>query len=584
LKLLNSLYRLKPYFRRHRWLLAAGFIAILLSNVFEVLVPLIIREAVNSLQEGATVRAFFGYGAMIIGVTAVSGVFSFFTRQTIIVASRKMEFELRNDFYAHLQTLSISFYNNTTTGDLMAHTTNDINQVRNFLGPGIMYSTSTFIGFVIILGIMLSINPVLTLLALLPLPLISVIVFYIGGIVHKKTIRIQEQFSDITSRAQENLSGIRVIKAFTREHYEIGQFENLGREYYRRNMSLIRVQSLTRPVLYLLVGISLIVVLWYGGLSIIDGRMTLGDVTAMMIYLGMLIWPMIAFGWVFNIIQRAAASMGRLNKIFDMKPEIKDGDETDYSIRELRGDIRFKNVTFTYGAETPPVLKNIELDVPAGKTIGVIGFTGSGKTTLVSLIPRLYDIGEGELLIDGYPIKQIPIATLRSHIGYVPQETFLFSESIRENISFGQDSAEDHLVERVSDIAHLSGDVEDFPKKFDTVIGERGITLSGGQKQRASLARALARDPKILILDDAFSAVDTYTEEAILSRLRDEIRERTTFLISHRISTVKQADEIIVLDSGLIVERGSHDELVERGGIYAGLHQKQLLEKELEEM
>jgi ATP-binding cassette, subfamily B, multidrug efflux pump len=584
LKLLNSLYRLKPYFRRHRWLLAAGFIAILLSNVFEVLVPLIIREAVNGLQEGATVRAFFGYGAMIIGVTAVSGVFSFFTRQTIIVASRKMEFELRNDFYAHLQTLSISFYNNTTTGDLMAHTTNDINQVRNFLGPGIMYSTSTFIGFVIILGIMLSINPVLTLLALLPLPLISVIVFYIGGIVHKKTIRIQEQFSDITSRAQENLSGIRVIKAFTREHYEIGQFENLGREYYRRNMSLIRVQSLTRPVLYLLVGISLIVVLWYGGLSIIDGRMTLGDVTAMMIYLGMLIWPMIAFGWVFNIIQRAAASMGRLNKIFDMKPEIKDGDETDYSIRELRGDIRFKNVTFTYGAETPPVLKNIELDVPAGKTIGVIGFTGSGKTTLVSLIPRLYDIGEGELLIDGYPIKQIPIATLRSHIGYVPQETFLFSESIRENISFGQDSAEDHLVERVSDIAHLSGDVEDFPKKFDTVIGERGITLSGGQKQRASLARALARDPKILILDDAFSAVDTYTEEAILSRLRDEIRERTTFLISHRISTVKQADEIIVLDSGLIVERGSHDELVERGGIYAGLHQKQLLEKELEEM
>jgi ATP-binding cassette, subfamily B, multidrug efflux pump len=584
LKLLNSLYRLKPYFRRHRWLLAAGFIAILLSNVFEVLVPLIIREAVNGLQEGATVRAFFGYGAMIIGVTAVSGVFSFFTRQTIIVASRKMEFELRNDFYAHLQTLSISFYNNTTTGDLMAHTTNDINQVRNFLGPGIMYSTSTFIGFVIILGIMLSINPVLTLLALLPLPLISVIVFYIGGIVHKKTIRIQEQFSDITSRAQENLSGIRVIKAFTREHYEIGQFENLGREYYRRNMSLIRVQSLTRPVLYLLVGISLIVVLWYGGLSIIDGRMTLGDVTAMMIYLGMLIWPMIAFGWVFNIIQRAAASMGRLNKIFDMKPEIKDGDETDYSIRELRGDIRFKNVTFTYGAETPPVLKNIELDVPAGKTIGVIGFTGSGKTTLVSLIPRLYDIGEGELLIDGYPIKQIPIATLRSHIGYVPQETFLFSESIRENISFGQDGAEDHLVERVSDIAHLSGDVEDFPKKFDTVIGERGITLSGGQKQRASLARALARDPKILILDDAFSAVDTYTEEAILSRLRDEIRERTTFLISHRISTVKQADEIIVLDSGLIVERGSHDELVERGGIYAGLHQKQLLEKELEEM
>ncbi len=581
---MDSLYRLKPYFRRHRWLLAAGFVAVLLSNVFEVLVPLIIREAVDGLQEGATMRDFFGYGAMVVGVTALSGIFSFITRQTIIVASRKMEYELRNDFYAHLQTLSISFYNNTTTGDLMAHTTNDINQVRNFLGPGIMYSTSTFIRFVIILAIMLSINPVLTLLALLPLPLISVIVFYIGRIVHKKTIRIQEQFSNITSRAQENLSGIRVIKAFTREQFEIDQFKNLGEEYYRRNMGLIRTQSLTRPVLYLLVGISLIIVLWYGGLSVIDGRMTLGDVTAMMIYLGMLIWPMIAFGWVFNIIQRAAASMGRLNKIFDKQPDIIDGPETDHSIKDLHGNITFKNVSFSYPGAYEPALKNIKLDIPAGKTVGVIGFTGSGKSTLVSLIPRLYDIADGEILIDGKPIKKIPISTLRSHIGYVPQETFLFSESIRENIAFGQNGTEKHLVERVADIAHLSGDVDDFPKKFDTIIGERGITLSGGQKQRASLARALARDPKILILDDAFSAVDTYTEESILSRLRDEIRERTTFLISHRISTVKQADVIIVLDNGVIVERGTHEELVEHGGIYASLHQKQLLEKELDEM
>ncbi len=581
---MDSLYRLKTYLRRHRWLLATGFLAIVLSNAFEVLVPLIIREAVDGLQEDANMQQFFTYGAMVIGVTALSGLFSFFTRQTIIVASRKMEFELRNDFYAHLQKLSDSFYNNTTTGDLMAHTTNDINQVRNFLGPGIMYSTSTFIGFVIILGIMLSINWTLTLLALLPLPLISLIVFYIGGIVHKKTIRIQEQFSNITSRAQENLSGIRVIKAFTREQYEIDQFNDLGKEYYRRNMGLIRVQSFTRPVLYLLVGISLIIVLWYGGFSVIDGRMTLGDVTAMMIYLGMLIWPMIAFGWVFNIIQRAAASMGRLNKIFDTQPEIVDGPETDYSIKELRGHITFKNVTFTYPGANDPVLMNINLDIPAGKTAGVIGFTGSGKSTLVSLIPRLRDITIGDILIDGCPIKRIPISILRSHIGYVPQETFLFSESIRENIAFGKDGTEKHLVERVSDIAHLSGDVEDFPRKYDTIIGERGITLSGGQKQRASLARALARDPRILILDDAFSAVDTYTEESILSRLRDEIRERTTILISHRISTVKQADDIIVLDNGAIVERGTHEELVERDGIYAGLHQKQLLEKELEEM
>jgi len=581
---LDSLYKLKPYLRRHRLLLAAGFIAIILSNAFEVLIPLIIREVVDQLQEEASMRQFLEYGAMVVGVTALSGLFSYFTRQTIIVASRKMEFELRNDFYAHLQKLSVSFYNNTTTGDLMAHTTNDINQVRNFLGPGIMYATSTGIGFVIILGIMLSINPTLTLLALLPLPLISVIVFYIGGIVHKKTIRIQEQFSNITSRAQENLSGIRVIKAFTREQFEVDRFKDLGVEYYRRNMSLIRVQSLTRPVLYLLIGISLIIVLWYGGSSVIDGRMTLGDVTAMMIYLGMLIWPMIAFGWVFNIIQRAAASMGRLNKIFDVQPEIMDGPDTDSSIGDLQGHVTFKGVTFSYPGAPEPALKNIDLDIPPGKTVGIIGFTGAGKSTFVSLIPRLFDITDGEVRIDGYPIKQIPVETLRSSIGYVTQETFLFSETIRENIIFGEHGAEEELVERVADIAHLSGDVADFPKKFETVIGERGITLSGGQKQRASLARALARDPKILILDDAFSAVDTYTEESILSRLRDEIRNRTTLLISHRISTVKQADEIIVIDNGKIVERGTHDELAGQGGIYANLYQKQLLEKELEEM
>ncbi len=581
---MDSLYRLKPYFRRHRWLLIAGFGAILFSNVFEVLVPLIIREAVDGLQEEATMRQFFEYGAMVVIATALSGLFSFATRQTIIVASRKIEYELRNDFYTHLQRLSIPFYHNSTTGDLMAHTTNDINQVRNFLGPGIMYSTSTLVGFVIILGIMLSINSTLTLLALLPLPLISIVVFFIGRIVHRKTIRIQEQFSNITARAQENLSGIRVIKAFTREDYEVDQFKELSEEYYRRNMGLVRVQSLTRPLLYLLVGISIIVVLWYGGFSVIEGRMTMGDVTAMMIYLGMLIWPMIAFGWVFNIIQRAAASMGRLNRIFDIEPEIKDGPDTDYSITELQGHISFKNVTFSYDNENEPVLKNIDLDIPAGKSVGVIGFTGSGKTTLVSLIPRLYDVEHGKLLIDGHPIEKIPLNTLRSHIGYVPQETFLFSESIRENIAFGNGGTEKQLVERVADIAHLSGDVEDFPKKFETIIGERGITLSGGQKQRASLARALARDPRILILDDAFSSVDTYTEEAILARLRDEMRERTTLLISHRISTVKEADEIVVLDNGSIVERGTHDELVERGGIYANLHKKQLLEKELDEM
>jgi ATP-binding cassette, subfamily B, multidrug efflux pump len=581
---MKSLLRLKPYLVQHRWMLFGGFAAILLSSVFEVMIPLIIREAVDDLQRASVASDFLRYGAMVVGVTLMSGIFSFLTRQTIIATSRRIEFQLRSDFYKHLQSLSMSFYQNKTTGDLMAHATNDINQVRNFLGPGIMYSTGTIISFVIILGIMISINPTLTLLSLLPLPLISYTVYYIGKIVHRKSESIQEQFSLITARVQENLSGVRVIKAFTRELYEIANFYGLGKEYYRRNVGLIRVQAATRPLLFLLVGLSLLVVIWYGGARVIDGSMTLGDVTAMMIYLGLLIWPMIAFGWVMNIIQRAAASMGRINRILDIKPDITDSAETDYTIRSIRGEVEFRNVSLTYPGTERPVLKEIDLHIGMGKTLGVIGYTGSGKTSLVNLIPRLFDITGGELLIDGYPAKKIPLDTLRAHIGLVPQETFLFSESIKENIAFGNGAAEAQMVENMARVAHLTGDVSDFPNKFDTLIGERGITLSGGQKQRTSLARALLRNPAILILDDAFSAVDTFTEESILRQLREIMEERTTIIISHRISTVRDADEVIVLDDGKIVERGTHDELVETGGIYANLHYKQLLEQELEGM
>jgi ATP-binding cassette, subfamily B, multidrug efflux pump len=580
----KSLLRLKPYLIQHRWVLIGGLIAILLSSLFEVMIPLIIREAVDDLQRASVAADFLRYGIMVVGVTLLSGIFSFLTRQTIIAASRRIEFQLRNDFYKHLQSLSMSFYQNKTTGDLMAHATNDINQVRNFLGPGIMYSSGTIISFFIILGIMISINPTLTLLSLLPLPLISYTVYYIGQIVHRKSERIQEQFSVITARVQENLSGVRVIKAFTRELYEIAHFYGLGKEYYNRNIGLIRVQAATRPLLFLLVGLSLLVVIWYGGARIIDGSMTLGDVTAMMIYLGLLIWPMIAFGWVMNIIQRAAASMGRINKILDIKPDITDSPETDYSIKNIRGEVEFRNVSLIYPDTMRPVLKNIDLRIGMGKTLGIIGYTGSGKTSLINLIPRLFDITDGELLIDGHPVRKIPLDTLRGHIGLVPQETFLFSETIKENIAFGNGAAQAQMVEDMAHVAHLSGDVSDFPNKFDTLIGERGITLSGGQKQRTSLARALLRNPAILILDDAFSAVDTFTEESILRQLREIMKERTTIIISHRISTVRDADEVIVLDDGKIVERGTHDELVEIGGIYANLHYKQLLEQELEGM
>ncbi len=565
-------------------MLVGGIAAILLSAIFEVMIPLIIREAVDDLQRASSSSDFLRYGSMVVGVTLMSGIFSFITRQTIIATSRRIEFQLRNDFYKHLQSLPMTFYQNTTTGDLMAHATNDINQVRNCLGPGIMYSSGTIISFFIILGIMISINPTLTLLSLLPLPLISYTVYSIGKIVHRRSESIQEQFSLITARVQENLSGVRVIKAFTRELYEISNFYVLGKEYYRRNLGLIRVQAATRPLLFLLVGLSLLVVIWYGGARVIDGSMTLGDVTAMMIYLGLLIWPMIAFGWVMNIVQRAAASMGRLNRILDVKPDITDSPETDNGITEIRGEIEFRDVSLTYPGTGTPVLKKINLHISRGKTLGIIGVTGSGKTSLVNLIPRLFDITAGELLIDGTPVKKIPLDTLRAHIGLVPQETFLFSESVKENIAFGNGDAQAQLIEDMARVAHLSGDVNDFPNKFETLIGERGITLSGGQKQRTSLARALLRNPAILILDDAFSAVDTFTEESILRQLREIVAKRTTIIISHRISTVREADEVIVLDDGEIVERGTHDQLVDEGGMYANLHLKQLLEKELEQM
>lgn len=603
--LIESLRPLFPYLKKHRRAYIFGGISVLMMNGIWVLFPLVIGRAIDSLKSAEvsaqTLHTIAKLSLLILAVAFSKGIFQFLTRWIVIGVSREIEFDLRNDLFKHLEGLSYSFYQRTRTGDIMARATNDLNAVRMLLGPAIMYSANTIIFTAGALAFMLTISPKLTLCAFLPLPFVSIVVQYFGRKIHERFERIQAMFSEISARVQENFSGVRVIRAYTQEQAEVSNFERSNREYIARSLKLVRLMGMLWPTLETMLGLAIVLVLWIGGREVISGQstvhlisylhttttlslygsMSVGDFVAFNTYMVQLTFPVIALGWVINIFQRGTASLGRIHQLMLEKPEITDAPNLIAS-GELEGDIEFRNLNFAYNGTS--VLRDINLHIPVGTSLALVGPTGSGKTTLVNLIPRIYDAEPGSVLIDGRPVREYRLADLRRNIGFVPQETFLFSETIRENIAFGVQHASEDEVRWAAEAANIAGDIEEFPEKYKTLVGERGITLSGGQKQRTAIARALIRNPRILILDDALSSVDTQTEDKILNHLREVMQGRTTIFISHRVSTVRNADRIAVLNAGRIVELGTHDELLALNGYYADLYNKQLLEEELAEV
>ena len=573
-----SLCRLLPYLRGHRRNVTWGIVCLLLTTVFSVANPWVLRHAVDDLTQLVTREKLLFYAGAILGLVLLEGVFRYFMRMVLIGVSREIEYELRNDLFRHFTRLSARYYQQSRIGDLMSRATNDMSAVRMVLGPGIMYTATTVATFAGTVAIMLTISPGLTGLALVPLVVVSLVVRHYGRQIHDRFEAVQAQLSTLNAVAQENLSGTRVVKAYVQEPHEEQHFAGANEEYVRRNRRLIRLTGILYPAIQFLMGLGALTVVWLGGRMVVAGTITLGQFVAFGVYLGMLNWPMIALGWVVNLFERGEASMGRILELLDAVPDIRD--EDPLPLRTLRGDVAFRNLTFSYDGR--PVLEGIDLEVPAGSTVAIVGPTGSGKTTLVSLLPRLHDPPPGTVFVDGHDVRRIPLALLRSAVGFVPQEAFLFSDTIRENVDFGGRADGEGRAERATAVAQLDKDVRDFPMGYETFVGERGITLSGGQKQRTALARALAVDPRILVLDDSLSAVDTETEEEILKGLEGVRRTRTTFVVSHRVSTVKNADLIVVLRDGRIAERGTHDELVRKGGFYADLHRRQLLEEEME--
>jgi ATP-binding cassette subfamily B protein len=605
----RKLRPLLPYVKRYRWGYIAGGVCVLLTNGIWVLFPKVLGRATDDLHAGGTRQKLLLYAGLLLAIALFKGIFQFLTRWIVIGVSRDIEFDLRNDLFARLETLSCSYYQRNRTGDIMARATNDLGAVRNLLGPAIMYTANTVVLTAGALAFMIAISPRLTFYTFLPLPVASIVIQYFGRQIHDRFERIQAMFSEISARAQENFSGARLVRAYVQEEAEIRTFEKDNQEYIRRSLKLVRLMGMLWPTLELMLGCAVVLVLWLGGTEVLRGQshitlvsnlgsvpgttapavintlylagtMSVGDFFSFCTYMMQLTWPIIALGYVINLFQRGTASLARLNEIMLAVPEIKD--ESGAQEYEMSGEIEFRALNFSFGENQ--VLHDVNLRIPAGSSLAIVGPTGSGKTTLVDLIPRIYDAAPGMVLIGGRPIREYSLASLRRNIGFVPQETFLFSDHIRDNIALGVNSATDAEIRSAAEVANIAPDIEAFPEGYATMVGERGITLSGGQKQRTAIARALIRSPKILILDDALSSVDTHTEDKILNHLRDVMQGRTTIFISHRVSTVRNADRIAVLYGGRIVELGTHDELLALNGYYSDLYSKQLLEEELAEV